>query len=52
VLDLTTPNREDNATNLKQLKLNFPKESGKVAITDMELQNLGREKVGPTLAEK
>jgi hypothetical protein len=28
-------------TSLKELKLAFPKESGKVAITDIELQNLG-----------
>ncbi|UXN61599.1 alpha/beta hydrolase family protein [Phyllobacterium zundukense] len=29
--------------HLKELKLAFPKESGKVAITDIELQNFGRE---------
>ncbi len=28
--------------HLKELKLAFPKESGKVAITDIELQNFGR----------
>jgi hypothetical protein len=33
-----------DTNNLKELKLVFPKESGKVAITDIELQNLGREK--------
>ena len=30
-------------THLKELKLSFPKESGKVAITDIELQNFGRD---------
>lgn len=29
--------------HLKELKLAFPKESGKVAITDIELQNFGRD---------
>ncbi len=29
-------------TSLKELKLSFPKEWGKAAITDIELQNLGR----------
>lgn len=29
--------------HLKELKLSFPKESGKVAITDIELQNFGRD---------
>ena len=28
--------------HLKEFKLAFPKESGKVAITDIELQNFGR----------
>jgi len=37
-------------TSLKELKLVFPKESGKVAITDIELQNLGREKAEKTVA--
>ncbi|UGY10352.1 hypothetical protein [Phyllobacterium pellucidum] len=37
-----------DTTNLKELKLAFPKEWGKVAITDIELQNLGRD--NPELA--
>jgi len=41
-----------DTTSLKELKLVFPKESGKVAITDIELQNLGREKVEQTVAAK
>jgi hypothetical protein len=41
-----------DTTKLKQLKLSFPKESGKVAITDIELQNFGRDKADPILAEK
>ncbi|UXN65600.1 hypothetical protein N8E89_08310 [Phyllobacterium sp. A18/5-2] len=39
-------------TKLKELKLTFPKESGKVAITDIELQNLGREKPAETVVAK
>ncbi|WP_271897283.1 alpha/beta hydrolase family protein [Candidatus Phyllobacterium onerii] len=39
-------------TSLKELKLVFPKESGKVAITDIELQNLGREKPSQKLAKQ
>ncbi|QND51493.1 hypothetical protein HB779_05965 [Phyllobacterium sp. 628] len=38
-------------TKLKELKLSFPKESGKVAITDIELQNLGRDKPMQTAAQ-
>jgi len=34
------------------LKLAFPKASGKVAITDIELQNLGREKPDPTVVAR
>jgi hypothetical protein len=41
-----------DANNLKELKLVFPKESGKVAITDIELQNLGRDKPQQKLAAK
>jgi len=41
-----------DTTSLKELKLVFPKESGKVAITDIELQNLGREKAEQTVAAK
>lgn len=37
-------------TRLKELKLTFPKASGKVAITDIELQNLGRAKPAATVA--
>ncbi|SDP30339.1 Chlorophyllase enzyme [Phyllobacterium sp. YR620] len=37
-------------TKLKELKLVFPKESGKVAITDIELQNFGRDKPASDLA--
>ena len=39
-------------TSLKELKLVFPKESGKVAITDIELQNLGRDKPAQKLAKQ
>jgi len=39
-------------TKLKELKLVFPKASGKVAITDIELQNLGREKPAQKLAAR
>ncbi|HAO2892043.1 TPA: hypothetical protein IHM15_004647, partial [Escherichia coli] len=39
-------------TKLKKLKLTFPKEWGKVAITDIELQNLGREKPQQEVAAK
>ncbi|PSH55218.1 hypothetical protein CU100_23415 [Phyllobacterium endophyticum] len=41
-----------DTNNLKELKLVFPKESGKVAITDIELQNLGRDKPAQKLAGK
>jgi hypothetical protein len=41
-----------DTNNLKELKLVFPKESGKVAITDIELQNLGREKPAQKLARQ
>lgn len=37
---------------LKELKLAFPTESGKVAITDMEFQNFGRTKPAATLAQR
>ncbi|ATU93933.1 hypothetical protein B5P45_21190 [Phyllobacterium zundukense] len=39
-------------TNLKKLELTFPKESGKVAIADIELQNLGRDNPTVTVASK
>ena len=39
-------------TKLKELKLVFPKASGKVAITDIEFQNLGREKPTQKLAAR
>jgi hypothetical protein len=41
-----------DTNNLKELKLVFPKEGGKVAITDIELQNLGRDKPAQKLAGK
>ncbi|RCW80634.1 alpha/beta hydrolase family protein [Phyllobacterium bourgognense] len=41
-----------DTNNLKELKLVFPKESGKVAITDIELQNLDREKPSQKLAKQ
>lgn len=41
-----------DTTSLKELKLVFPKESGKVAITDIELQNLGREKPDQAVAAR
>ncbi len=41
-----------DTNNLKELKLVFPKESGKVAITDIELQNLGRDKPAQKLAKQ
>jgi dienelactone hydrolase len=41
-----------DTNNLKELKLVFPKDSGKVAITDIELQNLGRDKPAQKLAGK
>ena len=41
-----------DTNNLKTLKLVFPKESGKVAITDIELQNLGREETAQKLAKQ
>lgn len=41
-----------DTNNLKELKLMFPKESGKVAITDIELQNLGRDKPAQQLVRK
>jgi dienelactone hydrolase len=41
-----------DTNSLKELKLVFPKESGKVAITDIELQNLGREKPAQKLARQ
>ncbi|WP_206607253.1 hypothetical protein [Rhizobium tubonense] len=39
-----------DTTKLKQLKLSFPRESGKIAITDIELQNFGRDKPQSTVA--
>ncbi|WP_155810876.1 hypothetical protein [Phyllobacterium sp. UNC302MFCol5.2] len=39
-------------TGLKELKLSFPKESGKVAVTDIELQNFSREAPLSTVARK
>jgi hypothetical protein len=39
-----------DTTSLKGLKLVFPKESGKVAITDIELQNLGYDELSCELA--
>ncbi len=41
-----------DTNNLKELKLTFPKESGKVAIADIELQNLGRDNPAVTVASK
>lgn len=41
-----------DTNNLQTLKLVFPKESGKVAITDIELQNFGREKPSQKLAKQ
>lgn len=41
-----------DTNNLQTLKLVFPKESGKVAITDIELQNLGRDKAAQKLAKQ
>ncbi|UXN62499.1 alpha/beta hydrolase family protein [Phyllobacterium zundukense] len=41
-----------DTTSLKELKLVFPKGSGKVAITDIELQNLGRDKPAQKLARQ
>ncbi|UGY09002.1 alpha/beta hydrolase family protein [Phyllobacterium pellucidum] len=38
--------------NLKELKLSFPRESGKVAVTDIELQNFSREAPLSTVARK
>jgi hypothetical protein len=41
-----------DTNNLKELKLVFPKDGGKVAITDIQLQNLGREKPAQKLARQ
>ncbi|SDP02234.1 hypothetical protein SAMN05428967_0910 [Phyllobacterium sp. YR620] len=41
-----------DTTGLKELKLTFPRESGKVAITDIELQNFSRETPPAALARK
>ncbi|MCX8278631.1 hypothetical protein OSJ77_00315 [Phyllobacterium sp. 0TCS1.6C] len=35
--------------NLKELKLTFPKESGKVALADIQFQTFGRDQFGPRL---
>jgi hypothetical protein len=39
-----------DTTSLKELKLTFPKASGKVAIADIQLQNFGRDKRACELA--
>ncbi|EJM99571.1 hypothetical protein [Phyllobacterium sp. YR531] len=38
-----------DTTQLKELKLTFPKESGKVALADIQFQTFGRDKFGPRL---